>query len=89
MGGSNGEFQDLINRLIDRAMAYGMEVSKEKSKIMTNSMSNISADISRNGQKSEEVNQFQVPGSNPVQRWHLLSRSLHQDCLSNGSNGQS
>ena len=32
--------------------------------------------------------QFQVPGSNPVKRWHLLNRSLHQDCHSNGSNGQ-
>ena len=32
--------------------------------------------------------QYQVPGSNPVQRWYLLSRSPHQDCLSNGNNGQ-
>ena len=44
MGGSNGELQDLANRLVDRATAYGMEVSTEKSKIMTNSK-NISADI--------------------------------------------
>ena len=63
MGGSNGEFQDLINRLIDRAMAYGMEVSKEKSKIMTNSMSNISADISMNGQNLEEVTSFRYLGA--------------------------
>ena len=27
MGSSNGELEDLINRLMDRAMAYGMEVS--------------------------------------------------------------
>ena len=27
MGNSNGEFQDLINSLIDRATAYGMDVS--------------------------------------------------------------
>ena len=27
---------------------------------------------------------FQVPGSNPVQRWHLLKRNPHQDCFSNG-----
>ena len=32
--------------------------------------------------------QFQVPGSNPVQSWHLPRRSPHQDYLSNGSNGQ-
>ena len=31
--------------------------------------------------------QFQVPGINPVQEWHL-SRNPHQDCLSNGSNSQ-
>ena len=41
MGGSNSKFQDLSNRLIDRAIAYGMEVSTEKSKIMTNSSNNI------------------------------------------------
>ena len=41
MGGSNGELQDLTNRLIDRATAYGMGVSTEKSKIMTNSTNNI------------------------------------------------
>ena len=32
--------------------------------------------------------QFELPGNNLVQRWHLLSRSPHQDCLSNGSNSQ-
>ena len=47
-GGSNGELQDLTNRLVDRAMAYGMEVSTEKSKIMTISTNNISAEISMN-----------------------------------------
>ena len=39
----------------------------------------------------EEViggDQFQVLESKPVQRWHLLSRGPRQDCLSNGSNGQ-
>ena len=76
----------LTNRLIVRAMAHGMEVSTEKSKIMTNSTNNISADITMNGQTLGD--QFQVPGSNPVQRWHLLSRSLYQDCLSHSSNGQ-
>ena len=54
MSGSNGELQDLANRLVDRATAYGREVSTEKRKIMTNSM-NISAVISMNGQKLEEV----------------------------------
>ena len=48
LGGSNGELQDLTNRLIDRASAYGMEVSTEKSKIMTNSTNNINADITMN-----------------------------------------
>ena len=38
--------------------------------------------------KVREGDQFQVPGSNPVQEWHLLSRSLHQNCLSNGQTKQ-
>ena len=37
MGGSNGELQDLTNRLVDRTTAYGLEVITEKSKIVTNS----------------------------------------------------
>ena len=83
MGSSNGELQDLTNRLADRATAYAMEVSTGKNKIMTNGMNNISADISMNSQKLGEV-----PGSDPVQRWHLLSRNPHQDCLSSGSYSQ-
>ena len=49
MGNSNGERQDLTNRLVDRATAYGMEVGTEKNKVMINSTNNISADISLNG----------------------------------------
>ena len=63
MGGSNGELQDLTNRLVDRATANGMEVSTEKNKIMTNSTSNISADISMNGQNLEEVTSFRYLGA--------------------------
>ena len=58
MGGCDGEFQDLANRLVERAMAYEMEISTKKSKIMTNSTNNISADISINGQKLEEETSF-------------------------------
>ena len=58
MGGSNGEFQDLTNRLVDRATAYGMEVSTEKSKIMTNSTNNISAYISIYCQMLRKVTSF-------------------------------
>ena len=87
-GGNHCELQDLTNRLVDRSKAYGTEVSTEKSKIMTNSTNNISADIIMNGQKLGGGDHFQVPGSNPMQSWHLLSRSPHQeDCLSDGSNG--
>ena len=50
---------------------YGMQVSTDGNKIMSNSTDNISA--------------VQVPGINPVQRWHLLSRSPCQECLSSGS----
>ena len=55
MGASNGELEDLTNRLVDRVAAYGMDVSTEKSKIMTNSTNNISADISMIGRKLETV----------------------------------
>ena len=53
MDGSSDEFQDLTNRLVDRARTHGMEVSTEKSKIMTNYMNNICVDISMNGEKLE------------------------------------
>ena len=36
MGDSNGDLQDLTNRLIERATTCGMEVDTEKSNIMTN-----------------------------------------------------
>ena len=51
MGGSNGEIQDLANRLVDNATAIRMEVSTENAKIMTNSSNNINADNSMNCQK--------------------------------------
>ena len=63
MGGSNGELQDLTDRLVDRPSAYGMEVSREKSKIMTNSTNNISADINMDCQKLEEVTSFTYLGA--------------------------
>ena len=63
MSGSNGELQDLINRLVDTATSCGMEVITAKSKIMTNSTNNISADISMNGQKLEEVTSFKYLGA--------------------------
>ena len=47
MGGSNGELQDLTNRLVDRETADGMVVSTEKSKIMTFCANNIRADMAR------------------------------------------
>ena len=59
---SNGELQDLINRLVDRATAYVAEVSTEMSKIMTNSTNN-SADISMNGRKLEEVTSVKYLGA--------------------------
>ena len=63
MGGSEGELQDLTNRLIDRAVAYGMEVSTEKSKIMMNSTNNTSADISMDGRKVEGMTSFKYLGA--------------------------
>ena len=61
-GGSNGELQDLANRLVDRATAYGMKVSTEKSKIMTNNTNKNSTDISMTGQQLEEVTSFKYLG---------------------------
>ena len=46
MDGSNGELQDLTNRLVDRATACEMEVS--------NSTNNISAYISMNGRSPHQ-----------------------------------
>ena len=82
MGGSNGELQDLTNRLVDRATAYAMEISTEKEKIMSNSTNNITATVRMNGQELEKVTSFKYLEAT------LLSSSLHQNCLSNGSNSQ-
>ena len=87
MGGRSAELQDNTDRLVDRARAYGMEVSTEKSKIMTNTTNNISADISRNGQKLEEVTCFRYLGVT-LCKDGICSANPHQDCSSNGSNGQ-
>ena len=69
MGGTNGELQDLTNRLVDKERAYGMEGSTEKSKIRTSSTNSVSAYFSINGHRLEAV--FQVHGSKPVKEWHL------------------
>ena len=63
MGSSNGELQDLTNRLVDRATTYGKEASTVKGKILTNSTNNISTRISMNGQKLEEVTSFKYLGA--------------------------
>ena len=63
IGGRNGEFQFLTNRLVDRARTYEMEVSTKKSKVMTNSTNNVNADISMNSQKLEEVTSFKYLGA--------------------------
>ena len=84
MGGSNFELQDLTNRLVDKATAYKMESAQKKSKTMTNNMNNINTDISMIGQKVEKVTSFKYL----VQGLYLLSRSPHQNYVSNGSSGQ-
>ena len=89
MSGTNGELQDLANRLVDRATAYGKEVSTEKKKIMTNSMNNISADISMNGQKLEEVISFKYLGAILCKDGTCSAEvRIRMDFLSSGSNGQ-
>ena len=65
MGGSNGELQDLTNRLVDSAMAYGMEAGTGKSQIMTNRTNKISAYICMNSLNGGD--QLQLPGNNPGQ----------------------
>ena len=61
-GGSNAELQDLINTLVDRAMAYGVAFSTGKNKIMTISTYNFGADISMTRQKLGEVTSFKYLG---------------------------
>ena len=63
MGDSNGELQDLNDRLMYRTRPYGMNVCTEKSMVMTNSTNNISADISMNGRKLEELTSFKYLGT--------------------------
>ena len=89
MGSSNGEVQDLTNRLIDRTTVYGVEVSTEKSKIMTNSTINISADNQHERPEVREGAQFEDLRAH-VQKWHLLSQksSIVTYCLSKGSKGK-
>ena len=57
---------------------------------MTNSMHNISADISINGQKLEDVTSFKYLGATLCKDGTCAAevRISHQDCLTNGSNGQ-
>ena len=64
-----------------------MEFSTKKRSIVTNSTNNVSANISMNNQKLEEVASFKYL-CNPLQRWYALRGSPQQDCLSNGSDGQ-
>ena len=63
-----------------------MEVSPEMSKSITNSMNNISADNNMNNQKLEGVISFRYLGATLCK--DITCRSLHEDCLSNDSNGQ-
>ena len=88
MAGRNGELQNLTNRLVERATAYGVEGITEQSKIMTDSTNNISIYIGMNGQNLQEVINLKYLGATHMKRWLLLSRSPHQDCLNNSSNGQ-
>ena len=85
--GSNGELQDLIRRLVDRATAYGMEVSTKKSKIMTNCTNQHQCRCWHEQREVRTGDQLEIPLSNPEQKWHMFGRSLRQDCLSNCSNG--
>ena len=63
IGGSNGDFQDLICRLVDRAAASRIEISTEKNKVIINITNNIRADVSMNGQKLEEVTSYKYLGA--------------------------
>ena len=63
MSGSNGELQDLTNRLVNRTTAYRIEVGTERSK---NIINNISADITMNSQKLEEATSLKYLGATPA-----------------------
>ena len=61
LGGSNGESQDLTNRIEDRGTAHGMEVGTDKNKIMISSTRTFSANSNMTGKKLEEVTSFKYP----------------------------
>ena len=54
---------------------------------MTNSTKNVSADISMSGRKLEEMTNFKYLGAT-LAMMAPTQQIPHQDCLSNGSNGQ-
>ena len=84
LGGCNGELQDLTNRLVDRVTAYGSQHRKQQDHDQQHEQHQCRYKHERPEVRGSD--QFNVPESNPPQGWHLLSRSPHQDCLSNDSN---
>ena len=88
MGGSNGELQDLTNRLVDRATAYGMEVSAKKEQDHDQQHEQRQCSYQHERREVRGGDRLKEPGNKPVQGRHRLSRNSHYNCLSNGSNGQ-
>ena len=75
-GSNNGELQDLTNRLVERATAYGMEVSKEKNEDIDQQHEQHQCRYYYERPETRGGDQFQIPGSNLVQGWHMLSSNL-------------
>ena len=63
----------------------GQKSAQKKSQIKTNITNNINAGVGNERSDGAGGDQSEVPGSNPVQRGHLLSRNPHQDRLSNNN----
>lgn len=63
MAGSNGELQELTDKLHACSKAYGMEINTKKSKVMVNTIGEEKADIRLDGQSLEEVESFKYLGS--------------------------
>ena len=81
-GGSNGELQDLTSRLVDgmtmgwnsaqNLIAWCFKPRKEQDHDQQHEQ--YQCRYEHEGPEARGGDQFQVPGSNPVQGWHVLNR---------------
>ena len=74
----------LVDRLDTTTTRYKMEIGPDKTKVMTNNPNGFQREIKINCQMLEEVENFQVPWSNHLQR-RIKTRDSFQDSPDNSS----